>query len=88
MRTGIMVGVAALLAAATFVVAQGRGDKPTPYRAVVTVGLRVGTRKAKDKFFEIPDLTEALNQLAADGYEVDSITPWPDGRVLLVGKSR
>ena len=80
------LGGAAAAAAAAGGLAPRRGELPAPYRAVVTMPLRMGKGKAKDKFLEMPLLTEALNNLAADGYAVESITPWSDGRVLVVGK--
>jgi hypothetical protein len=89
MRKRILLGAAAaLLAAGAFVAVQARDELPVPYRAVVTYELRIRKGKAKDKFLEVPLLTEALNNLAADGYDVDSITPWPDGRILVVGRKR
>ena len=86
-RKAVLGAAAALLLGGAYALGQGR-EAPVPYRAVVTIELDVGTRRVKEKYFEIPVLTEALNTLHADGYDPHSITPWGEGRVIVVARKR
>ena len=66
----------ALLVVAAYAFGQGKKKAPAgPYRAVMTVGLMRGRGSTKDRFWELPYVTQALNNLHAQGYEPALIMP-------------
>ncbi|MHC4959433.1 MAG: hypothetical protein ACYTGN_13790 [Planctomycetota bacterium] len=79
----------AVLVAGAYAYGQGKAAPAGKYRAVVTIQLLEGRGKTKDRFKELPHLTDALNNLAAQGYEPYMINPFDDGgarRVIVVGR--
>jgi hypothetical protein len=87
--TLLLIAAAVSLLAGAFAYGQGRDrHSPEPYRAVVTVPVTMGTRTAKSKIHEMPELTEALNELEAEGYTAQSISPFTDNRFVVVARKR
>ena len=66
----------ALLVVAAYAFGQGRKGAPQrPYRAVITLDVVQGRGSTKDRFWELPQVTDALNNLDAQGYEPALIMP-------------
>jgi len=88
-RKSVWCAAVALLVAGAYALGQGRRDEPpAPYRAVLTIEAKPATGKLRDRFIEIPLLSEALNNLDAEGYDSLSVTPMSDDRYFVVARKR
>jgi hypothetical protein len=69
----------------------GRDDDDGPYRVVFTTSLttviRSGLRKAPNDFWECPDLSRVMNQLAKQGYDPAQVYT-DNNRLFVIAKKR
>lgn len=87
-RRRVLLACAAVLlaGAVSYVFAQSRGRSASePYRVVIIEDIGTSSsRRIKDRFMESRRATEALNQLAAEGYQVVSMSSLNNDRMIVI----